>query len=82
MNTVPLGRMKTAIAFIAAVVVAASAAAPRCATIKASESPTTTCVERETMMGHARPRMVGAVASTRDVAGAALCMGRSCRELG
>ena len=53
MKTTPIGRMKTEKAFMAPVVVAASAAAPRWATMTASETPTTTCDERETTMGQA-----------------------------
>ena len=56
MKTVPIGRMKKVKALSAPAVVAASAAAPRWATMSASAIPTTTCDERETTIGHASAR--------------------------
>ena len=52
-QTIPIGKMKIANAFVAPVVVAASAASPRCATMTASAIPTTTCDAREITMGQA-----------------------------
>ena len=58
MKTTPMGRMSSEKVFIAPVVVAASAEAPRWATMTASETPTTTWADRETTMGQASARSV------------------------
>src|SRR5262245_54853316 len=53
MNTTPIGRMATQNAFIAPVVVAASASCPSDAHMNASQKPITACVERASTIGHA-----------------------------
>ena len=47
MKTTPIGRMRSEKTFIEPVVVAASAGAPRWATMTASETPTTTWADRQ-----------------------------------
>src|SRR5512144_615514 len=56
MKTMPIGRMSTLRVLSAPVVVAASAGSPRCETITAAATPTTTWVDRETTMGQASAR--------------------------
>jgi hypothetical protein len=57
--------MKSVNALVAPVVVAASAASPRCATMTASAMPTTTWVAREITMGQASPRSARSVVPIR-----------------
>jgi hypothetical protein len=74
MKTVPMGRMNTAMAFSAPVVVAALAERPRWATMSASLTPMTTWLARETTSGQASLRSVGSVGAARDEGGEAGCM--------
>src|SRR6188508_649705 len=58
MKATPIGRMATVNAFIAPVVVAASAFSPSGATMSASQKPITAWVERARTIGHASVRSV------------------------
>ena len=54
MKQMPIGKMRIANVLNAPVEVAATAAEPSSATSTASDTPITVCVERDTMIGHAR----------------------------
>ncbi len=65
MNETPIGRTRIENVFSAPAVVAASAASPRLATMSASHTPTTTWLDRETMIGSASERSVRIVGGRR-----------------